>query len=312
MTLLGLVRQDGKCGPQNLIDGKPGQCNPYGNSPCCSPKGYCGITVDHCRGIDYRVKDLVRKDGRCGPDFPINGKPGQCSPYGNSGWCCSPHAWDYRGWFTGGWCGSSWAHCKCANCIDYRKSVQVSGTFTYRHFDTPKTWSEAKAACESEEAGTLAIPQEKLSYSGNYWIGLSKHSGAWKTTCGASPSYTNWADGQPYNSWERCALRDARGGWYNYPCSSRYNYVCQYRTECKNSDYCVHSLDSCKEQACSAPTCGKCKPGFTGRKCEKEICADAKIDPVCDSDGKTHMTKCDFDVAKLENPNLKIGLCSWG
>ena len=40
-------------------------------------------------------------------------------------------------------------------------------------------------------------------------------------------------------------------------------------------------------------------------------CAAEKIDPVCDSDGKTHMTKCDFDVAKLENPNLKIGLCSW-
>jgi len=120
MTLLGLVRQDGKCGPQNLIDGKPGQCNPYGNSPCCSPKGYCGITVDHCRGIDYRVKDLVRKDGRCGPDFPINGKPGQCSPYGNSGWCCSPHVR-----LTGGWCGSTWNHCKCANCIDYRKADKV-------------------------------------------------------------------------------------------------------------------------------------------------------------------------------------------
>jgi len=119
-TKYSLVRHDGKCGPQNLIDGKPGQCNPYGNSPCCSPKGYCGITVDHCRGIDYRVKDLVRKDGRCGPDFPINGKPGQCSPYGNSGWCCSPHVR-----LTGGWCGSTWNHCKCANCIDYRKADKV-------------------------------------------------------------------------------------------------------------------------------------------------------------------------------------------
>ena len=48
--------------------------------------------------------------------------------------------------------------------------------------------------------------------------------------------------------------------------------------ECKNSDYCVHSLDSCKEQACSAPTCGKCKPGFTGRKCEsKAYCKVSKL-----------------------------------
>jgi len=121
-----LVRQDGKCGPQNLIDGKTGQCNPYGNSPCCSEDGYCGITVDDCKGIDYRVKDLVREDGRCGPDFPNrNGKPGQCSPYGDSGWCCSPHEWDYRGWYTGGWCGSTWDHCKCADCIDYRKEPKL-------------------------------------------------------------------------------------------------------------------------------------------------------------------------------------------
>jgi len=121
-----LVRQDGKCGPQNLIDGKTGQCNPYGNSPCCSEDGYCGITVDDCEGIDYRVKDLVREDGRCGPDFPNrNGKPGQCSPYGDSGWCCSPHDWDYRGWYTGGWCGSTWDHCECADCIDYRKEPKL-------------------------------------------------------------------------------------------------------------------------------------------------------------------------------------------
>jgi len=152
MTLLGLVRQDGKCGPQNLIDGKPGQCNPYGNSPCCSPKGYCGITVDHCRGIDYRVKDLVRKDGRCGPDFPINGKPGQCSPYGNSDWCCSPHAWDYHnGWFTGGWCGSSWDHCKCANCIDYRKDSPADNVVSLPHYKLmPRPAPEGNCAAPRE------------------------------------------------------------------------------------------------------------------------------------------------------------------
>jgi len=67
----------------------------------------------------YAESDLVRNDGRCGPDFLMNGKPGQCSPYGK-GPCCSPYVSG-----RGGYCGKTSDHCKCANCIDYRKEPKL-------------------------------------------------------------------------------------------------------------------------------------------------------------------------------------------
>ena len=55
-----------------------------------------------------------RDDGRCGPNHPINGQPGQCDPNANAnhkGPCCS----------SVGWCGNSDAHCKCDGCKDFTK-----------------------------------------------------------------------------------------------------------------------------------------------------------------------------------------------
>jgi len=56
-----LWREDGRCGPDHpLPDGSPGQCDPEGAAPrvgpCCSPKGFCGNTRNHCKCatcIDY-------------------------------------------------------------------------------------------------------------------------------------------------------------------------------------------------------------------------------------------------------------------
>ena len=42
-------REDLRCGPKFPI--KPGtaaKCNPDGEFPCCSPRGWCGKTNDHC------------------------------------------------------------------------------------------------------------------------------------------------------------------------------------------------------------------------------------------------------------------------
>ena len=36
-----------------------GECSPNSKNPCCSPHGYCGISVDHCECegcIDSRLK----------------------------------------------------------------------------------------------------------------------------------------------------------------------------------------------------------------------------------------------------------------
>merc|ERR1712106_156829 len=49
-----LWREDGRCGEKYpLSNGTPGQCDPNGDGPkkgpCCSPKGFCGNTDNHCK-----------------------------------------------------------------------------------------------------------------------------------------------------------------------------------------------------------------------------------------------------------------------
>lgn len=41
-------RSDGRCGPQFPVAGSPGECDPYGGAPCCSPSGWCGGSPDFC------------------------------------------------------------------------------------------------------------------------------------------------------------------------------------------------------------------------------------------------------------------------
>ncbi|CEM25414.1 unnamed protein product [Vitrella brassicaformis CCMP3155] len=43
-------RTDGRCGEEFKQDnGKPGECDPYSPSPCCSPSGWCGSSPQHCQ-----------------------------------------------------------------------------------------------------------------------------------------------------------------------------------------------------------------------------------------------------------------------
>ena len=43
-------RPDRRCGSQYpLDDGRPGQCDPSGNGPCCSKTGWCGVSDLHCK-----------------------------------------------------------------------------------------------------------------------------------------------------------------------------------------------------------------------------------------------------------------------
>jgi len=41
-------RTDGRCGPEFPQGGRPGECDPYGGGPCCSPSGWCGGSPDFC------------------------------------------------------------------------------------------------------------------------------------------------------------------------------------------------------------------------------------------------------------------------
>merc|ERR1712117_981209 len=60
-------RPDNRCGANYpLPDGRPGQCNPNGKWPCCSPGGWCGDSDAHCKCsgcTDFRpqgMKDAVK------------------------------------------------------------------------------------------------------------------------------------------------------------------------------------------------------------------------------------------------------------
>ena len=132
-------RYDGRCGTFfPLSDGKPAQCDPDGENPCCNDRwdGKCGnrCTCTYC--TDYRIiyKDWResggvskwRNDGRCGLDFPLpDGTPAQCDPNGKNP-CCylndngkrqcrEAHRWNWN--------------CLCLHCVDFRevKAIKESG-----------------------------------------------------------------------------------------------------------------------------------------------------------------------------------------
>ena len=103
----GKVRADRRCGAEfPLEDGSPSECDPSSVNYCCSQWGYCGGDGEHCSCPtckDYRTSDQkagdfvgkVRKDRRCGPEFPLpDGSPSQCDP-DSANFCCSK--WGYCG-----------------------------------------------------------------------------------------------------------------------------------------------------------------------------------------------------------------------
>merc|ERR1719431_1218626 len=60
-------RDDGNCGKHFPINGKPAECDPNGERPCCSDTsnfaGWCGHQFDHCRCkdcINYGMKDCKK------------------------------------------------------------------------------------------------------------------------------------------------------------------------------------------------------------------------------------------------------------
>ena len=77
------------------------------------------------RSGKVRVLPPWRSDGRCGPQFPVAGSPGECDPYGGAP-CCSPS----------GWCGGSPDFCECPGCRRFAKLEERSQT-------TGMAWAKA-------------------------------------------------------------------------------------------------------------------------------------------------------------------------
>ena len=121
-------RYDGRCGGNSpLPDDTPSQCDPDGNTPCCShvSEGNCGNSTEHCsceHCTDYSIvykewretqgKQKWRSDKKCGFDSPLpDGTPAQCDPDGENP-CCNDN---YQGK-----CGNTTEHCTCEQCTDFK------------------------------------------------------------------------------------------------------------------------------------------------------------------------------------------------
>ena len=67
---------------------------------------------------DYYPGGLVRRDRRCGADFPLPGGGGG-NPFGIPFAICDPSAENHccSKW---GYCGADADHCSCDECVDYR------------------------------------------------------------------------------------------------------------------------------------------------------------------------------------------------
>ena len=137
-------RYDGRCGRfYPLPDGKPTQCDPDGDKPCCSSgwRGECGNTAEHCSCrdcTDYKFEKWWREsggtqkwryDGKCGGYYRLpDGTPGQCDPDGDKP-CCSG-VWK-------GECGNTEEFCSCGECTNYtriyREWEESGGTQKWRY-----------------------------------------------------------------------------------------------------------------------------------------------------------------------------------
>ena len=121
-------RYDGGCGRfYPLPDGKPTQCDPDGDKPCCSSdwRGECGNTTEHCSCslcTDYKFEKWWRESGgtqkwrndsMCGIYYSLpDGTPAQCDPDGDKP-CCSH--------WQAGECGNTAEYCSCGDCTNYTR-----------------------------------------------------------------------------------------------------------------------------------------------------------------------------------------------
>lgn len=82
---------------------------------------------------------LIRKDKRCGTEYPLSdGSPSQCDPYADK-FCCSK--WGY--------CGFTSEHCECSECIDYRKVYSINTTEVTTQKADPNQVVRADGRCGS-------------------------------------------------------------------------------------------------------------------------------------------------------------------
>ena len=126
------------------------------------------------------------------------------------------------------------------NAVDDVKSLQNS---SYKLFDEPKTWDEAKEYCESIGGHLVTITSKEeqaflidtfFSNSNKYyWIGgLRNDNNLWEWVTGESTSYTCWNIGEPNNQGgveDRININySSSKGWNDATKNDKIGFICEF------------------------------------------------------------------------------------
>ncbi|CAH1267173.1 HGF [Branchiostoma lanceolatum] len=211
---------------------------------CRNPDGYTGLW---CYTTDPRTRWELCDVPVCDVN-ECTKKPcqhGRCVNKDGGYTCiCSP-----------GWTGQ--------NCQQGPGWTEYSNHY-YKLMKDKVSWNTAKSKCERLGANLASVkdqgennfikdlivgaPKGRVPY---VWLGLHKVGKKWMWTDGSQVTYTNWAPGEPNDSWwqskfrgENCGgvysktgkkwgarLYSERGQWNDNTCSWKYPYVCERPNE---------------------------------------------------------------------------------
>ncbi|XP_078594532.1 uncharacterized protein LOC144872343 [Branchiostoma floridae x Branchiostoma japonicum] len=221
-------------------------------STCADPKRficqYGAGDQDDCSGegpVFTRDPARIRPDGRCGPDFPVEGGvPGECDATGRTP-CCS----------ADGQCGSSELHCDCPGCIDYSLLIVPDCPQGYHKLrDTCYgakramfNYTQAESACAAD-GGTLAMPKHlqtdffliglmiREAPEEDFWIGIEDRRWEYNHmfadgTMLADCAFIKWSTMSPRDRAHmmNCIMYWSSPGyfWHDMPCFETMSYMCQ-------------------------------------------------------------------------------------
>ena len=109
----------------------------------------------------------------------------------------------------------------------------------YEKFDTPMTWDDAKAYCESLDGylATVTSQEEQnwiwntlYPYRCNFGATDAEEEGVWKWVTGEPWDYTNWDAGEPGGGINENIIEwfSANGRWHDAPENWEIGFVCEY------------------------------------------------------------------------------------
>ena len=122
--------------------------------------------------------------------------------------------------------------------IDNTFSENSWGNFFYKIYKTYRNYGDAKARCEFDGAGFLAIPRSQaendflisLLPNQEFWIGIDdiEEEGNFVAVDGREITWTNWETGQPNGGASENAVSVSRwnGRWNDEAVGTSYSWVC--------------------------------------------------------------------------------------